>query len=213
MTTLTTHTVAIIDDHTLVRDGLAATLAREPDLKVVHVGGDPRAVLALEPRPDLVMLDLDLDGTPASAQDAAAMLARGSHVLIVSALGSPEQIRAMIRAGVDGFVAKRDSASTLSLAIRTVLGGQPWTTPDLAAILANDPSADRPDLTDQEQRVLMLYASGLKMAAVARTLHISPYTAKEYIDRVRAKYANAGRPASTKLDLHREAVRDGYVEP
>ena len=211
MTTLTTQTVAIIDDHTLVRDGLAATLAREPDLNVVHVGGDPRAVLALEPRPDLVMLDLD--GTPASAQDAAAMLARGSHVLIVSALGSPEQIRAMIRAGVDGFVAKRDSASTLSLAIRTVLAGQPWTTPDLAAILANDPSADRPDLTDQEQRVLMLYASGLKMAAVARTLHISPYTAKEYIDRVRAKYANAGRPASTKLDLHREAVRDGYVEP
>ena len=81
------------------------------------------------------------------------------------------------------------------------------------AILANDPTTDRPELTDQEQRVLMLYASGLKMAAVARTLHISPYTAKEYIDRVRTKYANAGRPASTKLDLHREAVRDGYVEP
>ena len=68
-------------------------------------------------------------------------------------------------------------------------------------------------MDDPEQRVLMLYASGLKMAAVARTLHISPYTAKEYIDRVRTKYANAGRPASTKLDLHREAVRDGYVEP
>ena len=83
---------------------------RQPDLNVVHVGGDPRDVLQREPRPDLVMLDLNLGGTSASAQDAAAMLARGSHVLIVSALGSPDQIRAMIRAGVDGFVAKRGLA-------------------------------------------------------------------------------------------------------
>ena len=97
MTTLTTHTVAIIDDHTLVRDGLAATLAREPDLKVVHVGGDPRAVLALEPRPDLVMLDLDLDGTPASAQDAAAMLARGSHVGVCGPLRGFHHVPGLVR--------------------------------------------------------------------------------------------------------------------
>ncbi|MEI6624401.1 MAG: response regulator transcription factor [Actinomycetes bacterium] len=207
------HTVAIIDDHVLVRDGMVGALASRSDLAVVLVGDDPRAVLELDPPPDLVLLDLDLDGDAASPDDAAAMIDRGSRVLVVSALGSPCQVREMVRAGVAGFVPKRDSWQSLLDAIDTVLGGEHWTSPDLAAVLANDDSPDRPCLGDRERRVLMLYASGLKMTSVARELGISPHTAKEYLDRVRDKYTAVGRPVGTKLDLYREAVRDGFIDP
>jgi DNA-binding CsgD family transcriptional regulator len=70
----------------------------------------------------------------------------------------------------------------------------------------------RPTLSDQERRALQLYASGLKMTAVAHTMNVSPHTAKEYIARVRAKYAAAARPARTKTDLYREAVRDHLLD-
>lgn len=69
----------------------------------------------------------------------------------------------------------------------------------------------KPRLSDRERNVLVLYVSGLKMTSVARRLDISPHTAKEYVDRVRGKYVAVGRPAPTKVDLHREAMRDGLI--
>lgn len=69
----------------------------------------------------------------------------------------------------------------------------------------------RPRLSDRERNVLVLYVSGLKMTSVARRLDISPHTAKEYLDRARGKYVAVGRPAPTKVDLHREAMRDGLI--
>lgn len=69
----------------------------------------------------------------------------------------------------------------------------------------------RPRLSDRERSVLVMYVSGLKMTSVARRLDISPHTAKEYLDRVRGKYVAVGRPAPTKVDLHREAMRDGLM--
>lgn len=206
------HTVAIVEDHELVRDGLIQCLANRADIQVVHADDSVQSVLALSSPPELVLLDLDLDGRQAAAEDVRAMIDRGSAVLIVSALGVPAQIRAMVRAGVAGFVPKRDSSATLFDAIDTVLAGGVWTPPDLAAILVNDTSDDKPQLTEREQRVLVLYASGLKLNSVARQLRISPHTAKEHIDRVRAKYASVGRRAATKTDLYREAVRDGLLD-
>ncbi len=125
---------------------------------------------------------------------------------MVSAFGSPSLIRDLVRAGVAGFVTKREPKGSLFEAIDTVLEGGQWTSPELAAILANDQREDRPALSDQEQRVLVLFASGLKLNSVARRLDISPHTAKEYIDRVRAKYAAVGRHAPTKSHLCQEAV-------
>lgn len=207
------HTIAIIDDHALVREGLVGTLSRRDDIQVVHVGECAADVLQLEPAPDIVLLDLDLDGKAASAEEAAAMIDRGSRVLVVSALGSPVLIRDMVRAGVSGFVPKRDTSESLLEAIDAVLNGEHWTPPDLAAILANDHAATRPKLSERERRVLVLYASGLKMAAVARQLGISMHSAKTYLDRVRAKYAASGLRAGTKTELYQAAVRDGLIDP
>jgi DNA-binding CsgD family transcriptional regulator len=69
----------------------------------------------------------------------------------------------------------------------------------------------RPRLSEQERRALVLYVSGAKLAAVAHQLGLRYDTAKSYLDRVRAKYDRAGRPARTKLDLYHRAVEDGLV--
>lgn len=76
-----------------------------------------------------------------------------------------------------------------------------------------DPArVDRPQLSGQEERTLQLYASGLKLVTVARLLGVKPSTAKEYIERVREKYKEAGRPAQSKFDLRLRAIEDGYLE-
>jgi predicted DNA-binding protein (UPF0251 family) len=68
-----------------------------------------------------------------------------------------------------------------------------------------------PNLSIQELSALRLYASGLKLDSVARRMNVSPATAKEYLDRVRAKYRQAHRAVHTKSDMRRVAVEDGFL--
>jgi len=72
---------------------------------------------------------------------------------------------------------------------------------------------NRPQLSAQEERTLQLYASGLKLTTVARQLRVKPSTAKEYIERIREKYRQAGRPAQNKFELRLRAIEDGYLQP
>ena len=70
-----------------------------------------------------------------------------------------------------------------------------------------------PALSHQEKRALQLYATGMPMKSVARKMTISDETVKQYLGRVREKYARAGRAAPTKLDLYHRAVEDGHLLP
>jgi DNA-binding CsgD family transcriptional regulator len=81
---------------------------------------------------------------------------------------------------------------------------------DLASILAA--AVETPDLSPRESHALRLYASGLSIAAVARRMEISAHTAKEYLDRVRAKYAAVGRMARTRTELYAAARNDGLLK-
>jgi DNA-binding NarL/FixJ family response regulator len=110
-----------------------------------------------------------------------------------------------------GFVPKREPPQVLAEGIRVVLQGEMYMTPDLAAVLVA--AVDRPDLSPQELTALRLYASGLKLDAVARRMGISPSTAREYLQRVRRKYAQVGREVRTKTDLYAAAVRDRLLDP
>lgn len=202
--------VAVVDDHALVREGLVSTCEAHPGVTVVYAGDRLDELSTLSPAPHMVLLDLDLNGRTVTAAEAEALIGRGMDVIVVSALGSADTVRAMLEAGISGYVSKRDTTVALHQAIDAVLEGGTWTSPDLAAILALDP--ERPELSEQETRALILYASGLKLQSVARQLGVKPTTAKEYIERVRAKYAAAGRPAPTKVHLHALAQEDGLLE-
>ncbi|GAA3662931.1 response regulator transcription factor [Nocardioides ginsengisoli] len=208
--------VAIVEDHRLQRMRTEELLSGQSGLRVVRTAESLAelvpwlATTDVRGRPHLIVLDLVVDrGADADPRVVADLIGSGMRVLVLSALASAPQVRAMIRAGVNGFVGKRDSEEDIVAATWAVLGRGHWITPEMASVMAADSA--RPPLSDQEERALVLYASGLTLDAVARALGVKRDTAKKYLDRVKVKYADAGRPARTKIELHREAARDGLL--
>jgi DNA-binding NarL/FixJ family response regulator len=201
--------IAIIDDHALVRSGLAGVVVRDLGATVVHEGADPEAILGLVPLPDVLLLDLDLGGTVADPDLAGRIQAAGCRVLVVSALADGRSVTAMLDAGVSGFVSKREPPATLVEAITEVMADGTWTSPEVAALVLTGPR--RPALSEVQERVLTLYAAGMKLDSVARVMGISPGTAATHLKRARAKYALVGRDTSSRVDLYREALRDGLI--
>jgi two-component system, NarL family, nitrate/nitrite response regulator NarL len=143
----------------------------------------------------------------------AAILTAGPAVLVLAASDKPVSVRAAMRAGALGYVLKNEETSQVRAAIKAVAAGEDWISPRLAYIFATDDAPDRPELSPQETRALRLYATGMPMKSVARRMTISEETAKQYVGRVREKYARAGRAAPTKLDLYYRAVEDGHLPP
>jgi two-component system, NarL family, nitrate/nitrite response regulator NarL len=234
-------TVAAVDDHPIVRDGLAGWLLAEsagstpegagaapegagrtpqdtssaPEADGITVIGTAPTVDALLSGPgrgaQVVLLDLDLrDGTTVEG-NVAAVLAAGPAVLVLAASDKPRSVREAMRAGALGYVLKSEEPATVRAAITAVAAGTDWISPRLAYILATDDAPDRPVLSPQEERALRLYATGMPMKSVARRMTLSEETAKQYVGRVREKYARAGRAAPTKIELYHRAVEDGYL--
>ncbi|MDT0203422.1 response regulator transcription factor [Nocardioides sp. AE5] len=208
--------VAIVEDHVLQRSRTEQLVRQQPDLAITWSGEDLPSLIrwlgsAPQPAwPHLVVLDLMVERGPQVAPEQVRTLIRNDiRVLVLSAMASPEQVRKVIQAGIGGIVGKRDSEQDFLRALRTVLDGGHWMTPELASVIATD--ADRPALSDQEERALILYASGLTLNSVAQALGVQPATAKKYLDRVKVKYAAVGRPVHSKVDLNRAARLDGLL--
>ena len=203
--------LSIIDDHELVREGLRVLIeSQETDrYRIVYAGGSVEQAIASGP--EIALLDVELaPGEKDVARNCADLVQAGVGVLLISAHDDAVAIRAGLNAGALGFVPKRVTYAELQEGLGAVGEGQMYLSMDLAAILAAGP--DVPDLSPRERDALRLYASGLKLAAVARRMDISPHTVKEYLDRVRAKYQQVGRPARTRTELYVEASRDGLLE-
>jgi two-component system nitrate/nitrite response regulator NarL len=207
--------VAAVDDHPIVLDGIAAWLAAGGGgIRVVGTAASVAALLAGPGRrARVVLLDLDLDDGTTVDRNVSDVLAAGPAVLVLAASDKPPAVRAAMRAGALGYVLKSEDVATVRAAIAAVAAGKDWISPRLAYIFATDDAPDRPTLSAQEQRALSLYATGIPMKSVARRMYLSEETAKQYVGRVREKYARAGRAAPTKLDLYHRAVEDGYLPP
>lgn len=202
--------VAVVDDHELVREGLAALIASDgqPFGRVAYCGGSVEEAMAVPT--DVVLLDVDLGPGSQPVTDAVRALQRtGARVLLISAFEEGSAIRAALEVGALGFVPKRVSVDALREAVQTVAAGEFYLSTDLASILAAAP--EKPSLSPREVDALRLYAAGLKLSAVASRMGISPHTAKEYLDRVRSKYAQVGRSVHTRTDMYVEANRDGLL--
>ncbi len=203
--------LAIVDDHELVRDGLRALLESRgmAEWRLDYVGGSVEEALAIGL--DCILLDVELGpDAPDVATNCRAIRAAGVDVLMISAFDNAVAIRAGMAAGALGFVPKRVSYDDLVEALASVSKGEIYLSVELASTLASAPES--PDLSPRELDALRLYASGLKLTAVARRMDISPHTVKEYLDRVRAKYQHVGRTARTRTQLYAEAARDGLLE-
>ena len=209
--------IAVVEDHLLQRRRTEELIGAQRGLEVVRSvetlddlvtwldGIDSRAL------PHLIILDLVVDrGRDADPERVAALVDAGIHVLVLSAMASPPLVRAMLRSGIDGVVGKRDEDQDIISAIWSILGKRQWMSAELAAVIAGDDQ--RPGLSRQEERVLVLYASGLTISQVAERIGVSTETARTYLGRVKRKYAELGRTVRSKVDLTRAATVDGLID-
>jgi len=204
--------IAILEDHPLMLRALSSNLALHlPDTEFIYQGksiSDALTVIGVAGC-DLVLLDLDLgDGIP-PIQNLEKLLASGTPVLIVSALAEQFLVRQALTNGASGFISKNADESTLIDAVKSIISGENYMSPDIATILLSDKTD--PGLSVQEKQALSLYASGLKLDAVARSMNLSRSTASEYIQRARKKYIKVGVNLPTKTDLYRQAQKDGLL--
>jgi len=203
--------LAVVDDHELVREGLVAVLSQSktPSVEITYSGFDISS--AIQAEPDVALLDVDLGvGSAPVQENISRFVASNISVLMISSSEESQTIRSGLNAGALGFVPKRVSSQILIEALKQVGAGEIFLSVDLAAILTT--TIDKPDLSPRELDALRLYASGLTLNAVARRMHISPHTAKEYLDRVRNKYGQIGREARTRTELYVAAQDDGLLQ-
>lgn len=200
---------AIIDDHVLFAEVLGTWLEeRLPGFVNVYCGPDPHS--ALRSAPDLVLLDVELGkGSPEAATVVSWFADKGILVIIMHEADCAPRLRGALLAGAAGSVAKSCHPDHLVRTITDAMSGHETLTRELAEIMC---SPGPPRLSPQELRALRLYAAGLPLKSVARQMGVGTSTAKEYLDRVRAKYDAIGRTARTRTELTNVARSDGLVD-
>ncbi|UCR90360.1 response regulator transcription factor [Mycetocola spongiae] len=203
--------VAVIDDHESVRLGLSAVCAAAGH-RIVSSTPDVAGFLRNTLPVDVVVLDLSLGDGSSIAENVRAVSRGGASVLIHSIADRVSLVREALAAGAAGVIPKSSPAHDVTAAIATVARGEALNNLEWASAIEADPNFSVAALGPRERDVLNLYASGLPLKDVALELGIAPSTVKEYLNRIRAKYIEVGRPARTKIDLLRRAVEDGILD-
>ncbi|MBX3248055.1 MAG: response regulator transcription factor [Myxococcales bacterium] len=207
------HKIVIADDHALVRRGLRALLAAQPDmLPVVEVndGASLLEAIAAE-RFDLVLLDVSMPNTNA-LELVATLRSRHPNLPVLMLSGHPEDQLAirLIRAGAAGYVSKSEATDQLLAAIRRVLGGGKWVGVELAEQLAsrlqNEDQPRHATLSDREFEVLRGLASGRTATELADDLGLSVKTISTYRSRILDKLG-----LDTTADMIRYALANDLV--
>jgi two-component system response regulator DesR len=198
----------LADDQALVRGALAALLALEPDLEVVGEvsRGDEVVAAAKELRPDVALIDVEMPGMDGIA--ATAVLRRevpDCRVLIVTTFGRPGYLRRAMAAGAGGFVVKDTPARQLADAVRRVHAGLRVVDPALAAETLT--AGDSP-LTPRETDLLRVAREGGTVADLARVLHLSEGTVRNYLSSAMGKTG-----ARTRAEAVRIAEESGWLLP
>lgn len=203
----------LLEDHALVREGLERSLLeRIPNASIVYTGASlPDAEASLDNNAvDCAIVDLDLGDGRSAVEVVSTFTSRNVPVVVVSALGDMGVVQSAVIAGASAYVTKHSDSEDLVTAVTAVLNGENYMSPTFAGALV-PVSTSRIVLSEQQQKALVLYASGLKLDTVARRMGVAPSTVKQYIDRVREKYTAAGKVARTKTDLYRIAREAGLL--
>jgi len=190
--------VLIAEDQAMVLGALAALLKIEEDIEVVGQASDGREALGLAEKldPDVVLTDIEMPNM--SGLDlATALKRRGSRarVVILTTFARPGFLRRALQSGAAGYLLKDAPSQKLAAAIRHVAAGGRMVDPDLAAAAWTD---DDP-LTDREREVLRLVAEGTSGADIARQLHLSEGTVRNYLSEAITKTGARNRIEAVRL--------------
>ena len=204
--------VMLVDDHTMVRRGLATFLKVYPDLELAgETGSGEEAIqLCAQALPDVILMDLmmpDMDGA------TATRLIRQKYpqvqVIALTSFKEQEIVQNALQAGAIGYLLKDVSADDLARAIRAAHAGRATLSPEATQVLvqaANQPPAPGYDLTERERVVLALLVEGLNNTQIAARLVVSPSTIKTHVSNILSKLGVTSRSEAVAL-----ALRSGLV--
>jgi DNA-binding NarL/FixJ family response regulator len=200
--------VLIVDDHKVVRVGLRAMLAHEPDMEVVAEAGDGPTALAAhaQHRPDITLMDLRLpDISGAELITQIRRVDSTARFIILTSYDAEEDVFRAIQAGALGYLLKGTFPDgILEQTIRTVHGGRRVIPPEIAERLAHRLSV--PALTPREIAVLELVAKGLSNREIGAVLSTSAGTVKTHLERIYAKLGVGDRTAAALMAIERGLV-------
>jgi two-component system nitrate/nitrite response regulator NarL len=209
-------TVALVDDHPVVLEGVQAWLRQDgdaegPPIELVASGEDIGVVLdGPGAEADVVLLDLNLNGRMA-IDDVARLTGIGHRVVVYSEHTDDATVLAVMDRGAFAFLAKKEGREHCVATILAAAADIAYVPPQEAGTMAADDRPDRPALSDQERTALLLWFQSMSKQAVAARMGIAESTVRQYIQRARIKYANAGRPAPTRTQLLARAIQDGLI--
>jgi DNA-binding NarL/FixJ family response regulator len=204
--------IALVEDHALIALGFRDLVGTASDLRLVGMVDTVAGLDGLAESVDLVVLDLRLADGSLPADNVRAVHERGAHVLVYTGAEDRRLIQSAARSGALGLIRKSADAETLLEAIRTAASGREVFGVDWAAAIDSDAQLPDAKLSNREQQILSLYASGETAYSVAALTELSRDTVADYVSRVRRKYAQVGRPATTRVDLYKRALEDGLLE-
>ena len=204
--------VAVVDDHESVRLGLKAAFLDEGFDFLIAAATVSELVAGLGTREcDVVVLDLSLGDGSTVTDNVKNVQATGSAVLVHSIVDRVASVREALAAGAAGVIPKSSAMRVVIAAAATVARGDVLNNLEWASAIDADREFAKAQVGRRERELLHLYASGLPLKLAAEQLGIGYSTAREYLDRIRSKYVEVGRPAPTKVDLLRRAVEDGIL--
>jgi DNA-binding NarL/FixJ family response regulator len=204
----------LLEDHPVYREGLKSYLKKEFPAIIIQYDGDDfmRAKdIVSKNRIDFAILDLHLGDGRSPSEIVSIFSSAHIPVLVISALNNFESVKSAFSMGATGFVSKDSSIDEIGRAIKAVLAGNEWISPTLSKALTMKSSASE-QLSAQEKRAVILYASGLKLDVVARRMEVAPSTVKQYIDRAKMKYRANGISVRTKTDMYKILRDEGLID-
>lgn len=211
--------VLVVDDHTIVRDGICALLALAGDMEVVGEAANGREALELVKQlvPHVVLMDIAMPIL--GGLEATRRICRefpGTRVIALTQYDDKEYVFPLINAGACGFISKSAASSELTSAIRYVHQGESFLSPSVAKLMIDDyqqggalrgGTDPYEQLTDRERDVLKLVAEGYTTQEMADMLVISPKTVEGHKSSLMAKLGLHNR-----IDLVKYAVRKGIID-
>lgn len=202
--------ILVVDDHRVVRDGLALIIGREDDLEVAGTASSGEEAIATfqRERPDVVLMDLQLPGmSGVEAIRAIRKLDPEARVVVLTMYDGDEDIHRALDAGATTYVLKGSPTDDLLRVLRDVHAGGRLLPDDVKARLEN--RAARPTLTQREVRVLQLVLEGLRNKEIAASLSISEETVEVHLKNIFSKLGVHDRTAAIYVALRRGIVHVG----
>jgi len=204
--------VLVVDDHAVVRSGLAAFLLAYDDLELAGEAssGEEAIRRCRQVQPDVVLMDLVMPGMDGAAA-TRAIRAQFPKVQVIALTSFPEQemVQAALQAGAIGYLLKNIAAEELAGAIRAAHAGRPTLAPEATRALiqaSTQPPRLGHDLTAREREVLALMIEGLNNTAIAERLVVSRSTIKFHVSSILSKLGASSRTEAVALAVQHDLV-------